>query len=56
MVDDDVQKAIKEKKYCFICLYQDTSIDNIERYKVAMKAAVGVKTGGSRVGGPELCV
>ena len=37
--NDDVQKAIKEKKDCFIRLYLDRSADNIEKYKMAKKAA-----------------
>ena len=37
--NDDVQKAIKEKKDCFRCLYLDRSADNIEKYKMAKKAA-----------------
>ena len=37
--NDDVQKAIKEKKVCFRRLYLDRSADNIEKYKVAKKAA-----------------
>ena len=37
--NDDVQKAIKEKKDCFRRLYLDRSADNIEKYKMAKKAA-----------------
>lgn len=37
--NEDVQKAIKEKKECYKCLYQDRCADNIEKYKVAKKAA-----------------
>ena len=37
--NDDVQKAIKEKKDCFRRLYLDRSADNIEKYKLAKKAA-----------------
>ncbi|SPT17361.1 unnamed protein product [Triticum aestivum] len=37
--NDDVQKAIKEKKDCFKRLYLDKSADNIEKYKMAKKAA-----------------
>ncbi|XP_071678534.1 uncharacterized protein [Lolium perenne] len=33
----DVQKAIKEKKDCFRCLYLDRSADNMEKYKMAKK-------------------
>ena len=35
----DVQKAIKEKKDCFTHLYLDRSADNMEKYKMAKKAA-----------------
>jgi hypothetical protein len=35
----DVQKAIKEKKDCFRRLYLDRSVDNMEKYKMAKKAA-----------------
>jgi hypothetical protein len=34
-----VQKAIKEKKECFRRMHLDTSVDNIEWYKVAKKTA-----------------
>ena len=37
--NDDVQKAITEKKDCFKRLYLDRSADNIEKYKMAKKAA-----------------
>jgi hypothetical protein len=37
--NDDVHKAIKEKKDCFRRLYLDRSADNIEKYKMAKKAA-----------------
>ncbi|SPT17945.1 unnamed protein product [Triticum aestivum] len=37
--NDDVQKAIKEKKDCFRHLYLDRSADNIEKYKMAKKTA-----------------
>ncbi|XBH78220.1 hypothetical protein VPH35_106393 [Triticum aestivum] len=37
--NDDVQKAIKEKKDCFRRLYLDRSAHNIEKYKMAKKAA-----------------
>ena len=30
--------------------------ENAMQYSPAMRVFVGVKTGGSRVGGPELCV
>jgi hypothetical protein len=36
--NDDVQKAIKEKD-CFRRLYLDRSADNIDKYKMAKKAA-----------------
>jgi hypothetical protein len=36
--NDEVQKAIKEKKDCFHCLYLNRSADNIEKYKMAKKA------------------
>ena len=32
--NDDVQKAIKEKKDCFRRLYLDRSAGNIEKYKM----------------------
>jgi hypothetical protein len=37
--NEDVQKAIKEKKECYKHLYQDRCADNIEKYKVARKTA-----------------
>src|SRR4051812_13006917 len=37
--NDDVQKAIKHKKDCFRRQYLDRSADNIEKYKMAKKAA-----------------
>jgi hypothetical protein len=37
--NDDVQKAIKDKKDCFRRLYLDRSVDNIEKYKMAKKDA-----------------
>ena len=37
--NDDVQKALKKKKDCFRRLYLDRSADNIEKYKMAKKAA-----------------
>jgi hypothetical protein len=36
--NDDVQKAIKEKNDCFICLYLDRSAYYIEKYKMTKKA------------------
>jgi hypothetical protein len=38
--NDEVQKAIKEKKDCFQLLYLDRSADNIEKYKMAKKATM----------------
>jgi hypothetical protein len=40
--NDEVQKAIKEKKDCFHRLYLDRSADNIEKYKMAKKATEGL--------------
>lgn len=37
--NDEVQKVIREKKDCFRCLYLDRSAANLEKYKVAKKAA-----------------
>ena len=37
--NDDVQKAIKEKKDCFRCLYLDRSVENIEKYMMVKKVA-----------------
>ena len=37
--NDEVQKAIKEKKVCFKHLFLDRSVANMEKYKVAKKAA-----------------
>ena len=37
--NEDVQKAIKEKKVCFRRVYLDRSADNIQKYKVAKKTA-----------------
>jgi hypothetical protein len=34
-----VQKAIKEKKWCFRRMHLDRSVDNVQRYKVAKKTA-----------------
>jgi hypothetical protein len=36
---EDVQKAIKEKKECYMSLFHDKSAVNIERYKVTKKTA-----------------
>jgi phage terminase small subunit len=36
--NDEVQKAIKEKKDCFQRLFLDRSANNIEKYKIAKKA------------------
>ena len=35
--NEDVQRAIKEKKECYKHLFLDRSADNIEKYKVAKK-------------------
>ncbi|XP_039841081.1 uncharacterized protein LOC120700963 [Panicum virgatum] len=37
--NEDVQRAIKENKECYKCLFLDRSADNIEKYKVAQKIA-----------------
>ena len=37
--NEEVQRAIKEKKECYRSLYHDRSVDNIEKYKVAKKTA-----------------
>jgi hypothetical protein len=37
--NENVQKAIKEKKKCFSRMHLDRSLDNIERYKVVKKTA-----------------
>ena len=37
--NEDVQRAIKEKKECYKRLFLDRSADNIEKYKVAKKIA-----------------
>ena len=37
--NEDVQKALKEKKECYKRVFHDKSTDNIERYKVAKKIA-----------------
>ena len=37
--NEDVQKAIKEKKECYKRLYHDRCANNIEKYKVAKKIA-----------------
>jgi hypothetical protein len=39
VVNEKVQKAIKEKKECFRRMHLDRSVDNVERYKVAKKIA-----------------
>jgi hypothetical protein len=39
---------MKEKKECFRCMHLDRSVDNVERYKVAMKT---VKRAVSEVSG-----
>jgi hypothetical protein len=35
--NENVQKAIKEKKECFRCMHLNRSVDNVERYKVVKK-------------------
>jgi len=37
--NEEVQRAIKEKKECYRRLYHDRSVDNIKKYKVAKKTA-----------------
>jgi hypothetical protein len=37
--NENVQKAIKEKKECFRHMHLNRSVDNIERYKVVKKTA-----------------
>jgi hypothetical protein len=37
--NDNVQKAIKEKKDCYKCMYHDKSDENVEKYRVARKNA-----------------
>ena len=37
--NEDVQKAIKEKKECYKCLHHHRSEDNIQKYKAAKKNA-----------------
>jgi hypothetical protein len=37
--NEDVQKAIKEKKDCYKHLHHDKCADNIEKYKIAKKSA-----------------
>jgi hypothetical protein len=37
--NENVQKAIKEKKECFRRMHLNRSADNVERYKVAKKTA-----------------
>ena len=37
--NEKVKRAIKEKKECYRRLYHDSSVDNIEKYKVAKKTA-----------------
>ena len=37
--NEEVQRAIKEKKECYRRLYHDRSVDNIEKYKLAKKTA-----------------
>jgi hypothetical protein len=35
--NEDVEMAIKEKKECHRCMYDDSSVDNIVKYKLANK-------------------
>jgi hypothetical protein len=35
----EVQRAIKENKECYRCLYHDMGVDNTEKYMVAKKTA-----------------
>jgi hypothetical protein len=37
--NDEVQRAIREKKECFKCLHHDKSVANIEGYKIAKRVA-----------------
>jgi hypothetical protein len=37
--NEKMQNAIKEKKECFRRMHLDSSVDNVERYKVAKKTA-----------------
>ena len=37
--NEEIQRAIKERKKCYRRLYHDSSVDNIEKYKVAKKTA-----------------
>ncbi|KAJ1698835.1 hypothetical protein LUZ63_007347 [Rhynchospora breviuscula] len=37
--NDEVQKAIKEKKECYKCLHRDKTYDNAQKYKLAKKNA-----------------
>ena len=37
--NEDGQKAIKEKKECYKCLYHDRCANNIEKYKVTKRTA-----------------
>jgi hypothetical protein len=37
--NEKVENVIKEKKECFRRMHLDRSVDNVERYKVAMKTA-----------------
>jgi hypothetical protein len=42
--NEKVQKAIKEKKECFICMHLDRSADNVERYD-GLYQRLGTKEG-----------
>jgi hypothetical protein len=37
--NEDVQKAIREKKDCYKCLHHDKCAENIEKYRIAKKSA-----------------
>ena len=37
LLNEEVQRAIKENKEWYICLYHDRSVDNIEKYKIEKK-------------------
>jgi hypothetical protein len=42
--NEDVQKAIKEKKDCYKRLHHDKCADNIEKYRIAKKSAKPMTT------------
>jgi hypothetical protein len=37
--NEKVQRAIKENKECYRCMYHDRSVDNIKKCKIAKKTA-----------------